>query len=287
MRKALLEDEKVGKIAADPKKAAFLRAIEDRELDEDLDLPNEPDGVASQPIVRSQEGSEGENEVLVPGSIQESVRVKRPLDANPTAANRLPAKFRRTNHGNRRPATLDEIRESVSFLIEQPGVVPESQLSGYESDGDDEVVDENEGQRRDEDGTATHREPFQSRRPIVIDRLSLKRLATTSTILGTGVLAFHAPSTTNAPGFKIPSLLRRATINLTNVTTTSERSTTSKEEVAVRRGGSKKSSINYAAREAERRAVIDAAEMKKAEDTKRVARLRRSALGALGRGGSF
>ncbi|TKA72706.1 hypothetical protein B0A49_04800 [Cryomyces minteri] len=283
MRKALLEDEKVGKIAADPKKAAFLRAIEDRELDEDLDLPNEP----VQPITQCQEGPEGENEVVVPASTQESVKVKRPLDANPTAANRLPAKFRRTNHGDRRPATLDEIRESVSFLIEQPGVVPESQLSGYESDGNDEVVDENEGQRRNEDGTATHRGPFQSRRPVVIDRLSLKRLATTSTILDMGVLAFHAPSTTNTPGFKLPSLLRRATTNLTNVTTTSERSTTSKEEVTVRRGGSKKSSINYAAREAERRAVIDAAETKKAEDTKRVARLRRSALGALGRGGSF
>ena len=38
MRKALLENENVGKIAEDPKKLAFLRAIEDREEDDDEEL---------------------------------------------------------------------------------------------------------------------------------------------------------------------------------------------------------------------------------------------------------
>lgn len=42
MRKALLADEKVGQIAEDPKKLAFLRAIEDREDDDDLDFLERP-----------------------------------------------------------------------------------------------------------------------------------------------------------------------------------------------------------------------------------------------------
>src|SRR5258706_2675671 len=41
MRKALLEDERIGKIAENPKKLAFLHAIEDRDEDDEVDFLEE------------------------------------------------------------------------------------------------------------------------------------------------------------------------------------------------------------------------------------------------------
>ena len=118
MRRELLKDEAVGKIAEDKKKEAFLKSIEDREPvsdDEDFDQPETA-------VDESQSQSQLPAEALekeVPDTLTVEKR-KRPLEpSSDSQLNRLPTSLRRTPH-NHKPATLAEIRESVSFLIEEP-----------------------------------------------------------------------------------------------------------------------------------------------------------------------
>ncbi|KAL8927040.1 MAG: hypothetical protein Q9208_002585, partial [Pyrenodesmia sp. 3 TL-2023] len=122
MRKALLENENVGKIAEDPKKMAFLRAIEDREDDEDLDFLDQPEE-ASQPAldVDSQETPDSQQPQPVADNAAKALgKRKRPLtESLPDAVNRPPPAARRAP-ATSKPQSLAEIRASVSFLIEEP-----------------------------------------------------------------------------------------------------------------------------------------------------------------------
>jgi mediator of replication checkpoint protein 1 len=174
---------------------------------------------------------------------------------------------------------MADIEHSVSELLEDPRVmVPDSQYLS-ESDDDLEVV-----------GLPTHED--RPAKPLIIDRLTLSRTPTSSTTSTTAAdanLAFHAPSAgTHIPGFKVPSLIRRATSNFSTV---SERSTGSGAstpvEGGVRRGGTGRSNIHAQAREAERRAVMEKAEGKRKDALKKKAgraRGKRTVLSALGSG---
>ena len=126
MRRELLvnSDERIGKIANDPKKMAFLQALEDRDEDDvDLDLDfheiAEDSQSQSQPIApKLDDGSLQEIEAAedVPSSgIGQAVL----QPTHPDTLNRKsePAHSRRTAP-SRRPQTIAEIRESVSFLVE-------------------------------------------------------------------------------------------------------------------------------------------------------------------------
>lgn len=283
MRKALLEDENVGKIAQNPKKSAFLRAIEDRDDDPDLDFLDAPD------FQFEVKGSESTESVSVPDSQQAATTTATIAQPNPLKRkhistnsqekeNRPPPHLRRTttNETSRKPVSLTEIRDSVSFLIDEPHAIPESQFSVSESE------DEDDGARH----APAHR--------AIIDRLSLSRetSAINSSAESSGALAFHAPSAvSHQPGFRVPSLIRRATSNLsaktsTTNSTTSSGTTTPVEGTGVRRGGSGKSNIHYQAREAERRAALEKAEERRREKVrKRVVKgSSRSVLGVLGVG---
>jgi mediator of replication checkpoint protein 1 len=164
----------------------------------------------------------------------------------------------------------------VSFLIDEPHAIPESQFSVSESE------DEDDGARH----APAHR--------AIIDRLSLSRETSSinSNAKSSGALAFYAPSAvSHQPGFRVPSLIRRATSNLSAKTstinsTTSSGTTTPVEGTGVRRGGSGKSNIHYQAREAERRAALEKAEERRREKVrKRVVKgSSRSVLGVLGAG---
>ena len=118
MRRELLKDEAVGKIAEDKKKEAFLKSIEDREPvsdDEDFDQPETPaDDSQSQSQLQA-EAAAKDTQVT-----QAEEKRMRPLEpSSDSQLNRLPPSLRRTPH-NQKPATLAEIRESVSFLIDEP-----------------------------------------------------------------------------------------------------------------------------------------------------------------------
>ncbi|KAL8957231.1 MAG: hypothetical protein Q9193_005443 [Seirophora villosa] len=270
MRKALLENENVGKIAEDPKKLAFLRAIEDRDDDEDLDFLNQPEA-ASQAAIggESQETADSQAqarpEPLVLG------KRKRPLtESIPDAANRPPPSARRT-FTESKPQSLAEIRASLSFLTEEPSAVtiapPSSSpaASDNENENDDNVdIPSSTIRRTDKNPFSSHRQRTNSN-AAVIDRLSLKRTSTASTSTATSNLFFHAPSA-DSSNFKVPSLLRRATTSssssfLSNVNSKTDQhgiSTFAGTERAagggekgdfVRKGGTKRSSVNWVSKE--------------------------------------
>lgn len=251
MRKALLENENVGKIAQDPKKLPFLRAIEDRDHDsigflEQADEPSQLDPDSQEgPNLQPQSESAGDSA---------SLARKRPLqDSIPDHANRLPPAARRTRP-IKKPFTLADIRKSVSFLIEEPDTLRHHLQPGSSP------------QSSEDESTQHPREPFASRRRTnpVIDRLSLKRAESSKTASVTSRLAFHDPSSSTAPGgFHVPSLLRRATTSqlpngtdkhgISTGTAGTERAAGGGEKGEfIRRGGSHKSSIGYFARERER-----------------------------------
>jgi mediator of replication checkpoint protein 1 len=290
MRKALLEDENVGKIAEDPKKLAFLRAIEDREDDDDddfLEQPEEP----SQAVLESQEDMDSPAQPPVPETT--TLKRKRPLQESfPDSGNRAPPAARRVEK-MKKPSTLAEIRESVSFLIEEPAAAFHAP---HPSDSSDLDV---------EDGPTSPRAPFVKRRTTnpnpVIDRLSLKRASSSSlsaaTTSGTRP-AFFTADFLPQPGFKVPSLLRRATTQVTSVNGAdsngistmagTERAAGGGEKgVFVRRGGSKKSSVNWYAREMERSKKVREGERRREEGVRRVGEMRRGVLGGVLGGGGF
>ncbi|KAL2441505.1 hypothetical protein ABEF95_015203 [Exophiala dermatitidis] len=144
MRRELLKDEAVGKIAEDKKKEAFLRSLEDRPVsddeDDDFDLPETPLEEESQQAADPEtQPKEPEAPSTSKADRAESQGNKQPLSTAP--ASKLNQMKRSLGRGssaiNRRPTTLAEIRESVSFLIEEP----DSQASMIDlglSDSEDE-----------------------------------------------------------------------------------------------------------------------------------------------------
>lgn len=252
MRQAMFADEKLGKIADDKKKFAFLRAIEDREDDEELDL-GFSDGEAnddSQSQSQSQNPGEGQDqndEGAPTTSENDSRKRKRPLEPSAAASNRLPPNLRRTAAtDSKRPSTLDEIRQTVSFLVDEPDsfIAPEpsSDIEGSEQGEEERIpatydengelnVDENDDDLDfiDNSDKPSARPSYAARRTnsepkpntssksktAVIDRLSLLRTRTSSlsSTSNSSRLAFHAPASGPNSGFRVPALLRRATTN--------------------------------------------------------------------------
>ncbi|OBT50620.1 hypothetical protein VE04_09570, partial [Pseudogymnoascus sp. 24MN13] len=209
MRKALLEDEQIGKIAENPKRAAFLRAIEDRDDDQDMiflddEIVDAENAASSQPIVDDEDSQDA---IVVPNSQPEAApgALKRKATTEPQA--RLPPNLRRTKAlASKRPTSLSEIRASVSSLIDDRNAM---RAPSEDSDSDIEV----EGTESTDSGKGKeNHDPFARRHSgaTVVDRMSLKRQSSTEMSSATR-LAFAAASAT--AGFKVPPLLRRATTN--------------------------------------------------------------------------
>lgn len=287
MQKALMSDENIGKIAENPKQQAFFKTLADFADDADYDFLEMPEPRSiyaedsqSQPQ-QPQEGSEAEAEMVIPDSQTDSHNMTSPnplkRKSPPTSQkeNRPPPNFRRTDNGlARRPITLADVQNSVSELLEDSRIIiPDSQYAS-DSDSELEIVDK----------------PV---RKAVVDRLTLSRQSTFEESQDSaGGLAFHAPSRATAvPGFRIPSLIRQATSNLSAVSERSESQRTSQSsEGTVRRGGTGRSNIHAQAREAERRALLEKKEKRRKEVLKKKvdgARMKggmRSVLGALSGG---
>lgn len=284
MRKALLEDENIGKIAENPKKSAFLRAIEDRNEEDDMDFLGDGD-IQIDSVPDSQTGQE-----LKAPEAQKSSSAARSSDqmhqqhAKAAVAEHTTSRLLHRRVGVEasmtRPTTIAEIRESLSFLVDGP-LVPDSQRSDSE-DEDSDAMDVDA--TTETSGQGESRIVLQSVSASVVNRLSTMRAEKE---YPNGPMAFHAPASTSTPGFKVPSLLHRAT-NLSSTSNSSSGTSTTTTESSVRMGGSKKSNIHYQAREAERRKIVEAAERKRKEEVKKIVlgKGRRSILGALGSSGS-
>lgn len=283
MRKALLENENLGKIAENPKKLAFLRAIEDRDDDENLVFLDDAPEDSSQPLPDTQEIPNSQTINILPDS--QPIKRKRPLEES--TANRPTPAARRTK-SSKKPSTLAEIRDSVSFLLEDPNFLPLQPLDS--SDIEEEAAKH-----------TTTTDPFGARPHTtapIIDRISLKRAESSSLSTSASRLAFHDPSSgANGPGFKVPSLLRRATTlatsedrhgisTTTGTTATTERAAGGGEQGEfVKRGGGKRSSVMGFAREVERRAVVEGVERRREEGRAMVRKGARGLGGLVGVGG--
>ena len=292
MRKALLADERIGKIAENPKRQAFLRAIEDRNSEDETDFLGdfeEPEKTDSQ---SQSQGEEPQQVVLDSQPSMGPPKRKGPGDAT-EPENRPPPHLRRTKP-NKKPSNISEIRESLSSLIEEPNAVQVAD-SGSESEDDLEIEDGKDlssGKQKEKE----NRDPFALRRThaAVIDRISLKRQSS-SMVSNSTKLAFA----TSLPvsGFKVPPLLRRATTNSSIVSSTNSRVSggmSATERMAggsgsdgVRRGGGKNSGVNYFARESERRAAVVKTEKRREAKLVKGAQVRRKVVGGLFGGGKF
>ncbi|GAD98814.1 hypothetical protein NFIA_034280 [Paecilomyces variotii No. 5] len=267
MRKALLADEKIGEIAENPKKAAFFKAIEDRDQDDDMDL----DFLDAHPDSQENDSSQDvQAETVHDDSATIGNKRKRPLEPSAAdIANRPPPHLRRTPAAvSRKPSTLAEIRETVSFLTETPeydsfhedASIEEEDEHETSEEVDDSTADEETG-RTSQDGFAIPRNPRRTRGPVV-DRLSLLRQASSnSASSANGKLAFQSTSTADSIsriGFQPPAFLRRSTTGSSSSSTSSvssgSNSTRTKTGPVPAAAHGKKGAVNYytAARERER-----------------------------------
>lgn len=259
MRRELLKDEAVGKIAEDKKKEAFLRSIEDQEafsddevggFDDDAE-PEEESEVEEAEIESMELGDEVEN------GKEKSTRpqgpTNQPLTAAPaTKVNQMRrGTGRSANPASVRPLTLAEIRESVSFLVEEPdsqAALIDLELSDSEEeseayinldrhfesaeadenaeDGDDlgDFIVDDSDQSRDQGAFKKPEAPYsESRAPYserrtnrtnVVNRLNMLRQSSSSSSSSGSRMAFYSSSTSATGNFSnVPSLLRRATTN--------------------------------------------------------------------------
>lgn len=303
MRKALLADERIGKIAENPKRQAFLRSIEDRNSDDEMDFDEpltqmEDETQASGPQdQQSVEGAEQSTLESVADSTRGSLK-RKASDEESAPVSRLPPHLRRTTM-EKRPASLAEIRDSLSFLIEEPNSLA-SHAGADESD--DELDIDNASSATTEapasrDANKENRQPFQARRSsasmAVIDRISLKRNSslgtTTSTTTSTTRLAFASDTISSAPLFRVPALLRRATTNsgLSASISHTERLAGGAEAKTLKRTASKSSGVNYFARESERQKQLLVGEQRREQRIVKGATRRRNVVGDLLGRGSF
>ncbi|KAJ5154374.1 uncharacterized protein N7500_009813 [Penicillium coprophilum] len=265
MRRALLADEKIGEIAENPKKAAFFKAVEDREVDDDfnIDFLEEEENGSQGEASQGPASAEQSNDATSDGQNR-----KRPLEPSAEdATNRPPARLRRTPASamSKKPATIAEIRETLSFLTETPdydSFQDDASLDDEQPDQDEDTPGAEEVQGDDDHSQSdkAFAKPSHPRRTrgVVVDRLALLRQASSNSATGTNSgladskLAFHSGSGGDGPiGFRPPQLLRRVTSGSSSSSSSNASNRVSK---AAASGPKKGGAVNSyaAARERER-----------------------------------
>ncbi|KAI0383259.1 MRC1-like domain-containing protein [Hypomontagnella monticulosa] len=308
MQKALFADERIGKIAENPRNAAFLKSIEDRNSDDEWDFgENFADTATNSAEGESQSQGHGQNtpaaeEQSIPDSqppTNEEQGRKRP-HADEHAA-RPPPNARRTK-GGARPSSLTDVRRELSNLLDEPNGSAASIIPATEVGSDSE----------NEDRPSTAASNKENQRPEIVDRIKLKR--DSSSLSATGSTsgarpAFAAPERSNSGGFRVPALLRRATTNSlfsnssssgtsTPVSTTaggigsgtslsSHKSGLTEDSKILKKTAGKRSGVNYFARENERRAAVADAEKRREARKWKGAEGRSKVVGGLFGGGKF
>ncbi|OKL62113.1 hypothetical protein UA08_02361 [Talaromyces atroroseus] len=264
MRKALLADEKVNEIAKNPKKEAFFKTLEDRD-DDDMDF--EFQSAADSQEVSSQ-GIQGETLPAAHDSGNTSHKRKRPLQPAPEDVNnRPPPHLRRTAASvSRKPSSLSEIRETLSFLTATPEYDSFHEDASIEQDI---VYDTDKGASDDDDSTTEPEKRMSAEgfaippnprrtRGRVVDRLALKRAASSNSASANTKSAFMTGlDSLSHVGFRPPALFRRSTTSSSSTSSDTSFSTTRTQKPAAGARpavSTTKGAVNYytAARERER-----------------------------------
>lgn len=274
LQQALFADERVKKIAENPGNQAFLKTIEDRGSDDEMDFLDAPEEINESSQSQFQDG-EGSKTQTVPDS--QPHRVLGPAD------DRTPAHLRRTKDG-KKPSNIGEVRETLSSLLDDPhgSIIPVTE-AGSDSEGEEEAHGQARGDKEN-DGSNSRRG-----RVVVVDRISLKR--NNSSNISTSRLAF---ATASSSSFKVPALLRRATTNSyasgTASTSSPGPSTPASGfggEAKIKKGASKKSGVQAFARDSERLAKLEQNERRREERKVKGAERRLGVVGGLLGKGSF
>ncbi|KAJ4396461.1 hypothetical protein N0V93_000680 [Gnomoniopsis smithogilvyi] len=284
MQKALFADERISKVAENPRNQAFMRTIEDIGSDEEMDFLFEPE---PQPQPDSL-GESQENNTTVPDSQPAATAAVGGSMAAPPK--RAPANERRTKT-DRRPATLGEIRETLSNLLDDPSSNTVISATDFSSASESEGEDSSSNKEN-----ALPRNP--RRGGPVVDRISLKRQGSsnTSSTTGGGRMAFAAPSNSASNGgFKVPALLRKATTNSLISTGSSAAGSAPGngsgggfgDEAKIKKNAGKRSGISYLARETDRRAKMVEVEKRREERKFKMVEGRGKAVGGLFGKGTF
>ncbi|KAH9892300.1 MRC1-like domain-containing protein [Xylariomycetidae sp. FL2044] len=315
MQKALFADERIGKIAENPRNAAFLKSIEDRHSDDEWDFQEnfiEPAQAKVDEYSQSQEqGQEGqgqeEEEEAIPDSQPANAGRKRTRDEDHAA--RPPPNARRTKEGGR-PSSIMEVRRSLSTLLEEPSLSLDSVIPATEVGSDSE---EERSLAATSSSNKENQAPGNSRRTkvAVVDRITLKRNSSSSVSTAGSRLAFAAPASGSGSTFKVPALLRRATTNslMSNSSSNPATSSTSTagaghhhhqqgppglskagsfgDEGKLKKNAGKRSGVNYFARENERLAKVADAEKRREAKKWKGAEGRGRAVGGLFGAGKF
>lgn len=305
-------------LAANPKQAAFLQAIEDRDEDDDFDFLESPNDGLAIAIPDSQDESSNQQPLsAISANIAGTKRkFSETSDASQQKGDMPPPPNPRRAKTSRltRPTSLADIRNTLSEIIGEPESIFDSQHTDSDSpdESDHDMSPDKNVESRPHSRAASSfpspppeqfpRNPRRTQssdaRTSVIDRIALKKRASTFTITARSAsdatgsrLAFHNPASSSA-GFKAPSLLRRATTNNSIDSNSSAGSFTAPGapigglggKDAVKRGGTAKSSVNYYVREMERKAKLEKVEQERSESRLRVGKMRRDALA--GKGGA-
>lgn len=308
MQKALFADERIGKIAENPRNAAFLKSIEDMNNDDEWNFDDNFADTTSTSGDDSQSQGVSQADQAIPDSQPPTTGRKRSRTEDHAPR---PAPNERRAKDSTRPSSLAEVRRSLSTLLDEPNASTGSVIPATEMGSDSE----GEGERPST--SHSNKENRRAGRHIsgaVVDRITLKRsssssLSTNSTS-ATTKLAFTAPSTAGS-GFKVPALLRRATTNSTKLISNSKPATSTAassgisqgsaggssgslnkaasfgEDGKLKKNAGKRSGINYFAHENERRAKVADAEKRREAKKWKGAEGRSKVVGGLFGSGSF
>lgn len=209
VRRELLKDKDVQRIAADPKKAAFFRTLEDRESDvegtEDFLGSDHDDADASDDPELAGDDTQSQS-VHPPLRSSSPIRhssppSQQPRKVSPAADDAVampppppPALSRRTKPRSKKaPPSLAAVREQLSFLTEDSPMAAINALHDGDSDSDEDSVSA----------------PRRCVVPIIDRSRTLSR--TNSVDSAYENLAFRGAADADAPGFRVPTLARRAT----------------------------------------------------------------------------
>ncbi|CCU82882.1 /mediator of replication checkpoint protein (similar to) [Blumeria hordei DH14] len=290
MRKALLADERIGEIAVNPKRQAFLRAIEDRCSEDEIDFLH----IHEEQYEIKGSKSASDNAVENISLYQELPSCIDPKPSGEKSYKSTP----RYSKGPPKPSTLSEVRASLLSLIEEVNVEAPLQ-PGPESDDDLEIVGDTVSSDTQGSNARETLDPFALRRHtgIVIDRFLAQQTASlTSASTSASRPAFAPSSVANASS--LPPIMRRFTTDQSYTCGISngvkgkglvipERSEIRPQGDGVKRGGTRGSGINYFARENERRAKVMVIEQRRQHKLLESAAHRRRMVGGLLGGGQF
>ncbi|KAJ2903255.1 hypothetical protein MKZ38_010207 [Zalerion maritima] len=321
MQREMFKDERVKKVAENPRNLAFLRSIETAGMDGDegdfLEFVNQRSQQREESQSQSQSQGEGEGNV-----VPDSQPKGRPTLDQGSAGNP-----RRTKEHLAKPRDMNAIRDSLSDLLDDPHAVAPASVedehaSGSEGEDDEDAQTRPTGSDKENARPVWTKPTVSSANPRrakggVVDRISLSRQSSTSSNgSGSGPggrLAFAAPASTMG-GFKgVPALLRRATTNsslLSTAQSSTSHSTSSStndsnnsgpntpregknpkqnqtsggfgEDAKIKRNAGKLSGVNYFARETERRARLEERESKRLQKKVKGAAQRRERAAAAG-----